>query len=135
MTFEELKKLKEITEKALKFTDDNIGQKMLDQPYFFHRYLDIYIQEKAILDELDRKKKKIYKEKYDFFKFKNDFRLDSQKEIEIYLNGDDEYDKICLEYNRQEVCVLYLVELLDMIKKMSFTMGNYLKLREFLSGK
>jgi len=134
MTLQELNQLKAIVDKDLKFTDDNIAQKMLDHPYMFHRYLDLYIKEKRELDKLDRDKKKIYKERYDFYKFKNDFRLDSAKEIDSYINGDKAYDDICLAYNLQEVVTIYFVELLDMIKKMSFTMGNYIKYKAFLSG-
>jgi len=134
MTLEELNRLKLIVEKELKFTDDNVDKKMLDHPYFFHKYLDLYIKEKRDLDKLEREKKKLYAEKYDFFKFKNDFRLDSAKEIDTYINGDDTYDAICLKFNIQENIVSYFVELLDMIKKMSFTMQSYVKLRQFLSG-
>jgi len=135
MTLENLSKLKEITEKALKFTDDNIAQKMLDHPYFYHKYLSVYINEKEELDVLERKKKTIYAERYDFYKFKNNFHLESVKEIEYYVNGDKLYDDACLKYNQQEVVVNYLVELLDMIKKMSFTISSYIKFREFLAGK
>jgi hypothetical protein len=134
MTLQELNQLKLIVDKDLKFTDDNISQKMLDQPYFFHKILDLYIKEKRELDKLDREKKRIYKERYDFYKFKNDFRLDSQKEIECYINGDKIYDDICLAFNLQEIVTVYFVELLDMIKKMSFTMGNYIKYKAFLAG-
>jgi len=135
MTLPELNQLKLIVDKDLKFTDDNIQKKLLDYPYTFHKYLDLYIKEKRELDNLDRKKKKVYKEKYDFFKFKNNFRLDSAKEIETYINGDEEYDKVCLEYNVQEVVVTYFVELLDMLKKSTFAMQSYIKMREFLAGK
>ncbi len=135
MTLEDLNKLKLIVDKDLKFTDDNISQKLLDYPYTFHKYLDLYIKEKRELDSLDRKKKRVYQEKYNFFKFKNTFRLDSAKEIETYINGDEEYDKVCLEYNIQEVVVTYFVELLDMLKKSTFAMQSYIKMREFLAGK
>lgn len=135
MTIEDLNKLKPIMEKKLKFTDDNISEKLLNFPYLFHEILDIYLKEKRELDKLDRKKKRIYQQKYDHFKFKGNFRLDSAKEIEIYINGDEEYDKICLEYNIQEVVVTYFVELLDMLKKSTFAMQSYIKMREFLAGK
>ena len=135
MTLQELNQLKLVVDKDLKFTDDNISKKLLDYPYTFHKYLDLYIKEKRELDNLDRKKKRVYKEKYDFFKFKNEFRLDSAKEIETYINGDDDYDKVCLEYNVQEVIVTYFVELLDMLKKSTFAMQSYIKMREFLAGK
>lgn len=134
MTLQELNKLKPIIENKLKFTDDNISQKLLDYPYTFHEILDLYLKEKRELDALDRKKKKVYQQKYDFFKFKNDFRLDSAKEIETYINGDDEYDKVCLEYNVQEVVVTYFVELMDMLKKMTYSMQSYIKLKSFLAG-
>lgn len=135
MTLEELNKLKLIVDKDLKFTDDNISQKLLDYPYTFHKYLDLYIKEKRELDSLDRKKKRIYQERYNFFKFKNTFRLDSAKEIETYINGDEEFDKVCLEYNIQEVVCTYFVELMDMLKKSTFAMQSYIKMREFLAGK
>jgi hypothetical protein len=135
MTIQELNRLKAIVEKDLKLTDDNISQKLLDHPYIFHKYLDIYIIEKRELDSLGQIKKSIHSTKYNFFKFEANFRLDSAKEIEEYINGDKEYDDICLKFNQQELVVNYLVELLDMIKKLTYTMGNYIKMREFLSGK
>lgn len=135
MTFEELNQLKSITARELKFTEENILSKTLNLPYFYHKYLDLYIGEKIILDKLGAEKKKIYSERYDFYKFKNNFKLDSAKEIETYINGDQQYDEKCLEYNKQEICVNYIVEVLDMIKKMNFSISSYIKYREFLSGK
>jgi len=135
MTIEDLNKLKPIMEKKLKFTDDNISEKLLNFPYLFHEILDLYLKEKRELDKLDQKKKRIYQQKYDHFKFKGNFRLDSAKEIEVYINGDEEYDAVCLEYNLQEVVCTYFVEILDMLKKSTFTMNSYIKMREFLAGK
>lgn len=135
MLLTEFEKLKEITERKLKFTEDNISSKLLDHPYFYHQYLTVYINEKSILDGLERKMKMVFSERYDFYKFKNNFHLDSIKEIEYYVNGDPLYDEACLKYNQQLQVVNYLVELLDMIKKMSFTMGNYIRMKEFINGK
>ena len=134
MTSEDFQKLKEFANKDLKFTDDNVSKKILDQPYQFHRYLDIYLTEKKELDRLERQKKMIFAKKYHFYKFDYDHKLETQKEIECYINGDSDYDKICLEFNQQEIQVLYLVELLDLLKKQSFSMGNYIKLKIFLAG-
>ena len=135
MTLPELNKVKAYIDEKLKFTDDNISKKLLDHPYFYHSVLDIYIKEKRILDNLERKKKMVYAERYDFFKFKNNFRLDSAKEIDCYINGEKVYDDVCLEYNLQENVVTYFVEILDAIKKMSFTMQSYIRMKEFLAGK
>lgn len=135
MTLQELNRLKSIVETELKYTDDNISEKLLNWPYLFHKYLDLYLKEKRELDKLDSDKKKLYAKKYDFYKFGRNIHLDSAKEIDLYVNGDEEYDHVCLLYNQQEIIVNYFVELLDMIKKTTFAMQSYVKLREFLAGK
>jgi len=134
MTLEQLEKLKVKVNNDLQLTDANVLDKSLNLPILYQKYLDVFISQMRVFKNLERDKQNMYSKKYHHYKFEGDFQLDSKGEIETYINGDDDYDELLRKYNVQALVIEYLENVLDNIKKLTFTIKNYVTFKMFLSG-
>lgn len=134
MTEEKFIKLKKVVMNDVKITEDNLLEKAKKIPFIYHRYLDLFIAETKKLKSLKIETEKLYAKKYHKFKFEHDFALNNKGEIDVYINGDDEYYEMKRKYNWQIIVVKYLEETLENINRMSFAVNNTIKLKEFYSG-
>lgn len=134
MTLKDLSKLKEIAKKDLKFTDDDLQTKISDHPFLTQKWLDLLLKEKYVFSQVEAKKDKLYGTLYHKYKYDYDYKLDSNKEIDIYVKSDDLYDEVLKEYNESLVIIEWLDETLKNFRSMAFQMKNHLDLRKFLAG-
>jgi hypothetical protein len=127
MTLEQFKSLKTKVESDLDLTDSNAAEKSLKLSSLYSKYLGLYIQELKLLKTTSTEKDKLYGELYHKYKFKNDFQLDSAKEIDTYIRADDSFYNKCLEFQNQEIIVKYLEEVLQNIKNAGYAIKNHLE--------
>jgi len=135
MTNEEFKQLKKIASKEVVFTEEDIANQCLIVPRLFQRYLDVYTVELEELKIMIAQKEKKHGKLYKYYKYEDDIKWTTREEINSQIRSNDEYYKILLKCEKQEVIVSFLNETIDNIKKMSFNMKNYIEIKKFLTGR
>lgn len=134
MTLDQFKKLKEIVEKELEITEDNIEQMSIKSGNLYHKYLKLYSQELQKLKEIAIYKEKVYGELYHKYKFEGQYELSTKTEVDVYVKSDEIYYNKCLEEANQEIIVKYLEAVVDSILKMGFQIKNYIELQKLKNG-
>lgn len=134
MNNEEFLKIRKQIDLEFVTTPDNFKEQLRQAPLRATKYQHVYIQEKRILDSLKIKLKKIYKELYKHYRWDNDYQLDTKKEIEIYIEGDDKYLDILSDYQEHEIRVKYFEEQIKLFRSMSFWYNVYVKYLELQEG-
>ena len=135
MTMDELEQLKKVAGKDLIIKEETVLKISLDVPILYHKYLDIFTAQFKIMKDKDNTMKELYGKLYDKYRFHGDKQLDTKGEVETYVFSDAAYVKMQYEYNVQVTAVKYLESLLEAIGRITYTVGNFIKYREFLVGK
>lgn len=105
MKFEELRIQ---VEKDLFLDESNAAEKSLKFPSIYSHYLIMYVRERKKLNIIELDKNKLYSELYNDLKYNSEKSLDSMKEAEIIIKGNDRYYKKCVEFQDVELVVKYL---------------------------
>jgi len=134
MKIEDFKKLKLKVENDLLVDETNAAEKSLNFSRLYSKYVSLYMQELRILKNLSAEKDKIYGELYHKFKFKSDYQLDSNKEIDVYVKADDKYYNKCLDFQNQEIIVSYLEMTLQNITNTGYRIKNFIELLKLKMG-
>jgi uncharacterized protein related to proFAR isomerase len=128
------KKLQQKVVKDLDFNDENVLEKSTRIPTFYQRYLELYIDEirklKKVSISLDTK----YGELYKYYKYEDNHTWDNKAEIVSQINTNEDYNVLKQEQIKREFVVKYLEEVLDNIKRMSFSIKNFIDLKKFNAG-
>ncbi len=130
----QFKSLQAKVNKDLTITPDNVMQKSLDLSKLYTEYSRRYYTQVSILKNINIEKVKLYKKLYHHYKFDGDFRLDTKKEIEVYVLGDDLYCELRRDYEKQTIIVEFLEKTLSNIQRASFTIRDYIELQKFKKG-
>jgi hypothetical protein len=134
MNLEQFKALKAKVEINLDVDESNAAEKSLKFSSLYSKYLALYMQELRLLKTLSTEKDKLYGELYHNFKFKNNYQLDSSKEIETYVRSDQSFYQKCLDFQNQEIVVKYLEETLQNINSTGYRIKNYIELLKLKMG-
>lgn len=133
MTVEELNELKKEIKDDFLITEQNALNKSLEVPNLYQKYLSYFLRESRVLKKQKVNLDKLYGEK--FRHYREDYARDLNKgEIEYYINSDEEYHKLNLEYQLQESICAYLESVALKVKNLSFDIKNFIDLRIFLAG-
>ena len=127
-------KLKAIADKEVRFTEETALVKTTEVPNLYQKYLDIYIVELRILKDMKTNLAQIYGVKYDYFKHGHTHTWSGKAEIETQIFADAAYHKKRIEANQQEYMVEYLEGVLDNVKRLSFSLKNYIDMKKFQTG-
>jgi len=128
MNLEKFKVLKTKVEIDLFVDESNAAEKSLKFSSLYSKYLSLYMQELRLLKNILTEKDKLYGELYHKFKFKNDYQLDSSKEIDTYVRSDESFYQKCLDFQNQEIVVNYLEQTLQNITNTGYRIKNYIEL-------
>jgi len=134
MKQEDFNKLKDIIEKELTLTESNIHDKSLQISNYYIKFLQIYNKEVKLLKNLYHSKEKKFGDLYHYYKFKYEFQLGTKSEIEVYINSNDEFHDISMEFSNQEIIVKYLEQILDHINNVGYRIKNYIELQKLKQG-
>lgn len=134
MTFDELNELKKRFEKQIQINEDNVLEKSLEIVRLTSTYLNIFTKELKIRKQLEVEKDQLYGKLYHHYKFKFNFSLDSQKEIDTYVKADDTYYQKCLDLSNQEVITQFLESILETLNKSGYSIKSYIELLKIKNG-
>jgi hypothetical protein len=134
MTEEMFKRLKKQAMSDLRFNEENALEMAMKIPNLYQRYLDVYIDEMRKLKELNVSVDEKYGELYKYFKYEDNKAWSNKGDIDSQINSNKEYCSLKRESIKLEFVVKYLEEVLDNIKRMSFSVKNYIDLQKFKAG-
>lgn len=138
--------LKQMIQKDLQINDAELDTASLGIPQLHSRYLNILHDEKLILQSLRIKKRKLLKEKWEYYTGKMDsdtlrekglepFNLKILKQdVDMYIESDDEVVAIDSKLFLQQEKVDFLQETVKAINNMQWHIRDAIAWRKFING-
>ena len=140
MTLEELQSQ---ADKDLVIDDTELDTESLKTPILHNKYLQYYNKFNLLLKKSQWEEKTLQREKWEYYTGKSDPEVYKEKpfdlkvlknDVHIYINSDEDIQKIQAKIIYQEAIVNYLEQILRMINNRSFTIKNAIEWRRFTSG-
>jgi len=127
-------KLKQLATKEIQFTEETAAYMSTRVPNLYQKYLDIYVNELRELKKTGTEIENMYGVLYKKTKHHSQYEWGSKSEIESQINTDPAYHALRIKANEQEYIVKYLEGVLDNIKRLSFSIKNYIDIQKFRTG-
>ena len=140
MTLEELQAE---ADKDLVIDDTELDTESLKTPILHNKYLQYYNKFNLLLKKSQWEERTLQREKWEYYTGKSDPEVYKEKpfdlkvlknDVHIYINADEDIQKIQAKIVYQEAIVNYLEQILRMINNRSFTIKNAIEWRRFTSG-
>ena len=140
MTLEELQQQ---VDKDFKLDDTELDTESTKIPLLHNKYLQHYNKFSLLLKKAEYEHKVMQRQKWEYYTGKADPSIYKEKpfdlkvlknDVHIYINADEDIQKIQAKIIYQEAIVNYLEQILRMINNRSFTIKNAIEWRRFTSG-
>ena len=140
MTLEEIQSQ---ADKDLVIDDTELDTESLKTPIIHNKYLQYYTKFNLLLKKSQWEERTLQREKWEYYTGKSDPEVYKDKpfdlkvlknDVPIYINADEDIQKIQAKVVYQEAIVSYLEQILRMINNRSFTIKNAIEWRRFTSG-
>ena len=140
MTLEELQAQ---ADKDLVIDDTELDTESLKTPILHNKYLQYYNKFNLLLKKSQWEEKTLQREKWEYYTGKSDPEVYKQKpfdlkvlknDVHIYINSDEDIQKIQAKIEYQSAIVNYLEQILRILNNRSFTIKNAIEWRRFTSG-
>ena len=138
-----LEELQAEADKDLVIDDTELDTESLKTPILHNKYLQYYNKFNLLLKKTQWEERTLNREKWEYYTGKSDPSVYKEKpfdlkvlkaDVHIYINSDDELQKIQAKVVYQEAIVYYLEQILKIINNRSFTIKNAIEWRRFTSG-
>ena len=138
-----LDELQAEADKDLVIDDTELDTESLRTPILHNKYLQYYNKFNLLLKKSQWEERTLQREKWEYYTGKSDpsvykakpFDLKVLKnDVHIYINADEDIQKVQAKIVYQEAIVNYLEQILRMINNRSFTIKNAIEWRRFTSG-
>jgi hypothetical protein len=132
-----LKKIEEIikeVEEDLTITMDNLDKKLYQIPKLHSKYLKYFYEYSKVLITLEKDLKKCYREKYYYYTFEHNKKLENAKEVEFHIISDDDYAPILERRNKAKAIVDVLDRAVNKVDKLSFDVKNIIDYLKYSAG-
>lgn len=127
-------RLKQLAEKEIQFNEETALEMSTRVPNLYQKYLDIYVSELREYKIVTANMEKLHGELYKKLKYKDQYEWANKGEIETQINCEPNYHAMRVKANEQEYIVKYLEGVLDNIKRLSFSIKNYVDIQKFRAG-
>ena len=140
MTLEELQAQ---ADKDLVIDDTELDTESLKTPILHNKYLQCYNKFNLLLKKSQWEERTLQREKWEYYTGKSDPEEYKQKpfdlkvlknDVHIYINSDEDIQKIQAKIEYQSAIVSYLEQILRILNNRSFTIKNAIEWRRFTSG-
>tara|TARA_Y100001936_G_C15860643_1_gene552287 strand:+ start:74 stop:502 length:429 start_codon:yes stop_codon:yes gene_type:complete len=140
MTLEELQAQ---ADKDLVIDDTELDTESLKTPILHNKYLQYYNKFNLLLKKSQWEERTLQREKWEYYTGKSDPEVYKQKpfdlkvlknDVHIYINSDEDIQKIQAKIEYQSAIVNYLEQILRILNNRSFTIKNAIEWRRFTSG-
>jgi len=138
-----LEELQAQADKDLVIDDTELDTESLKTPILHNKYLQYYNKFNLLLKKSQWEERTLNREKWEYYTGKSDPSVYKEKpfdlkvlkaDVHIYINSDDDLQKIQAKVVYQEAIVYYLEQILKIINNRSFTIKNAIEWRRFTSG-
>ena len=135
MDEQRFKVIRDFFEETLQFDESDAKLTALTKslPGIYQKAIAMFTEQYQTCNNLKTLKEDMYGKIYKKHKI-TDSRSFSKPEIDIIIQSDDNYRKLKIEYNTQEMYLKYLEFTIDNIKKISFQVKNYIEIKKFFAG-
>ena len=140
MTLEELQAQ---ADKDLVIDDTELDTESLKTPILHNKYLQYYNKFNLLLKRSQWEERTLQREKWEYYTGKSDPSVYKEKpfdlkvlknDVHIYINSDEDIQKIQAKIEYQSAIVSYLEQILRILNNRSFTIKNAIEWRRFTSG-
>ena len=140
MTLEELQQQ---VDRDFKLDDTELDTESTKIPLLHNKYLQYYNKFNLLLKKSQWEERTLQREKWEYYTGKSDPSVYKEKpfdlkvlknDVHIYINADEDIQKVQAKIVYQEAIVNYLEQILRMINNRSFTIKNAIEWRRFTSG-
>ena len=140
MTLEELQAQ---ADKDLVIDDTELDTESLKTPILHNKYLQYYNKFNLLLKKSQWEERTLQREKWEYYTGKSDPSVYKEKpfdlkvlknDVHIYINSDEDIQKIQAKIEYQSAIVNYLEQILRILNNRSFTIKNAIEWRRFTSG-
>ena len=140
MTLEELQQQ---VDKDFKLDDTELDTESVKIPLLHNKYLQHFNKFSLLLKKAEYDYKTLQRHKWEYYTGKSDPSVYKEKpfdlkvlknDVHIYINADEDIQKVQAKIVYQEAIVNYLEQILRMINNRSFTIKNAIEWRRFTSG-
>jgi len=138
-----LEELQAEADKDLVIDDTELDTESLKTPILHNKYLQYYNKINLLLKKSQWEERTLNREKWEYYTGKSDPSVYKEKpfdlkvlkaDVHIYINSDEDLQKIQAKVVYQEAIVNYLEQILRIINNRSFTIKNAIEWRRFTSG-
>ena len=138
-----LEELQAEADKDLVIDDTELDTESLKTPILHNKYLQYYNKFNLLLKKSQWEERTLNREKWEYYTGKSDPSVYKEKpfdlkvlkaDVHIYINSDEDLQKIQAKVVYQEAIVNYLEQILRIINNRSFTIKNAIEWRRFTSG-
>ena len=138
-----LDELQAEADKDLVIDDTELDTESLRTPILHNKYLQYYNKFNLLLKKSQWEERTLQREKWEYYTGKSDPSVYKEKpfdlkvlknDVHIYINADEDIQKVQAKIVYQEAIVNYLEQILRMINNRSFTIKNAIEWRRFTSG-
>ena len=134
MDLEQFKNLQEIIEKQLEWDEENILEMEKKLGKIFQRLTDIFFKVKVTVDNLDLDIKKMYSDLYVSLKQTSKISFDNNNKIDNYINSDQAYYNLNVEFNTKKAMLDWIEKTLSNINNVKFEIKDFMNWKMFKSG-
>lgn len=134
MDLETFKKLKTMAEKEIKFDPKNIENLCSENSSLYQKYLDIYSTELLELKKLKLEYDEKYGNEFKQVKYYDKHEWGNKAEVDSQINTKKDILEIRNKLAVEEVIVDYLQNVLENIKRLSFSIKNYIDYKKVMMG-
>lgn len=108
-----------------------------------NKYMKILAQERFVFNQLREHLKKMRREKYEYYTGKAPAAVYKEKpfnlvlvkaDVGMYIDADEDIQKAILLCHRQEEKVLFLEQILDVLKSRRWDIRNFIEWQKFQAG-
>ena len=130
-------------DKDLVIDDTELDTESLKTPILHNKYLQLFNKFNLLLKKSQWEERTLQRDKWEYYTGKSSPEVYKEKpfdlkvlknDVHIYINADEDIQKIQAKVVYQEAIVNYLEQILRMINNRSFTIKNAIEWRRFTSG-
>ena len=130
-------------DKDLVIDDTELDTESLRTPIIHNKYLQLFNKFNLLLKKSQWEERTVQREKWEYYTGKSDPAVYKDKpfdlkvlknDVHIYINADEDIQKIQAKVVYQEAIVNYLEQVLRILNNRSFTIKNAIEWRRFTSG-
>lgn len=119
--------------KELEFDMTNIDLVSMRVPGLSQKYGQLVVLAKAKVRKAEMERDTCYKERWEFYIADHNVRVD-RRDIEIYIKGDEAYQAAVSKVEFWRLKVEYIEIILKALDKISWNLGNAIKIHMFRNG-